>query len=437
MKIVLIHPPSDPLCHETVFGLKAPPLGLAYIASYLEERGFKPEIIDMSVCDMSTEEMRNRLERLSPNIVGVYCSITRVRQSLDIAKIGKSLGATIVFGGPHATANYETIIKNDNVDIIVLGEGEEKFARLAELIESRHSLADIRGIAFKDKGKIEITPIASLIPDLDELPFPAFHLLPMESYRICGNISIATLASSRGCSRNCRYCLVPKMYQSIWRGKSPVKVVDEMESIYSHYKPALLLFFDECFTEDLKRLEKITEEIHKRNLEIKWASMSTGIDISKELMIKMRKSGCLALFFGIDCGVISSASSPIKTMNIDIISQTFVNAHQAGLFPIANAVFGFPGETKTDFEYLLQRTIELDPDHALFFKAVPYSEFSDYELDQMEKEAYKSFYNRRSYILKHLARSVSRVVRFRNFSIDFMWKYSKWFFKTIRIVKSL
>jgi radical SAM superfamily enzyme YgiQ (UPF0313 family) len=435
MKISLIHPTNDILCHEIVFGLKAPPLGLSYIASYLEDKGHEIEIIDMSAKSTSIDRLRSRLETSNPDMVGIYCSIARVKQSLNVAHVAKSLGAEVVFGGPHATAYYETILENKNVDVVIRGEGEETFAKLAARKESNLNISNVKGIAFKDNNEITVTPPAPLIYDLDTLPFPAFHLLQMKNYKICGNIQISTLTSSRGCSRKCPHCIVPEMYQGIWRGKNPSRVVDEMEFIHSTYKPNLLLFFDEFFTEDLDRVERITEEIRSRGLDIKWACLSTAVDTPKELMIKMQKAGCFALFFGIDCEINAQPFNSFTARNRDIF-KAFSNAHQSGLFPIANVVFGFPGETKINFETLLRNTIELDPDHALFFKAVPYSEFQDYELDQMEKEAYKSFYKRKSYILKHLARSVSRAVRFRNFSIDFMWKYSKWFFKAIKMVKS-
>jgi len=431
LKIVLVHPPSDPLCHEAMFGLKVPPLGLAYIASYLEERGFEPDIIDLSVQHMSKDDFRSKLETANPDLVGVYCSITRVKQSLEAAQVAKSLGATVVLGGPHATVNSETLIRNENVDVIVRGEGEESFTRLAESIESKHSLAGLKGIVFKDRGTIRITPEAPLIPNLDTLPFPAFHLLPMKLYRICSSIQICTLSSSRGCSRNCRYCIVPRMYQGRWRGKTPSRVVDEMEYVYSVYKPSLLLFFDEFFTEDLRRVELIMDEIRNRGLNIKWACMSTGVNISKELMVKMQKAGCLALFFGVECEVITPTPDLVGHGYEDLVRKAFTNAHQAGIFPIANVVFGFPGETLRDLEKLLEWTIELDPDHALFFRAVPYSEFENDELEKMERLAYKRFYSRRSYVLKHVLRSISRAAKYGDFSFDFIMKYSKWFMKTL------
>jgi anaerobic magnesium-protoporphyrin IX monomethyl ester cyclase len=433
-KIVLVHPPSDPLCHEAVFGLKAPPLGLAYIAAYLEERQFRPDIIDMSVEGMSIEEFRSRLHAAQPDIVGVYCSITRVKQSLQVAQIAKSLGARVVFGGPHATFDYENLIRNENVDVIIRGEGEQVFARLAESFEAKTSLEGLKGVVFKESGGIRVSPEASLIEDLDSLPFPAFHLLPMKSYRICDRISICTLSSSRGCSRKCRYCVVPSMYQGRWRPKTPTRVVDEMENILSTYKPSLLLFFDEFFTEDLKRVEFIMDEIIHRGVNVRWACMSTGTDISRELMIKMRKAGCLALFFGVECGVITSIPDLEGWRYAKQVEEAFTNAHEAGIFPIANAVFGFPGETRADFDELVRWVIELDPDHALFFKATPYSDFEEDELDGMERSAYRQFYGRRSYPVKHIARAILRTAKYRQLSMDLIVNYSKWLTATLRKV---
>ncbi|MEM2942305.1 MAG: radical SAM protein [Candidatus Bathyarchaeia archaeon] len=437
MKVILVHPASDPLCHERIFGLKAPPLGLAYIAAYLEKQGYRPSIIDASAQDMSSEELESKLKAADPDIVGIYCSITRVKQSLDVAKIARHLGATVVLGGPHANYDLETLIKNENVDVIVRGEGENVFTRLVELTESGRSLECLNGVAYKEAGKVRINPEAPLIPDLDSLPFPAFHLLPMECYRICGSIPICTLSSSRGCSRKCRYCIVPEMFQGRWRGKTPSIVVDEMEHLSSTYKPSMLLFFDEFFTEDLRRVEAITDEINRRDLHIMWACMSTGIDVSKELMIKMRKAGCLALFFGVECGVITSTPNPAGGGYGDVVRRAFSDAHEAGIFPVANVVFGFPGETWSDYEKLIQWTINLDPDHSLFFKAIPYSDFDDEELKRMETFAYKRFYNRRNYVLKHISRSIMKVSKYRQFPFDFLMKYVKWLIKTITEVNKL
>jgi len=436
MKIVLVHPPSEPLTHEAIFGLKTPPLGLAYIAAYLEERGFTPDIIDMSVQQMSIEEFGSRLQTTNPDVVGVYCSITRVKQSLQVAQVAKSLGATTILGGPHATLEYETLIRNENVDMIIRGEGEETFVKLAKLIDSQRGLHDLKGIVYKENGKVRTNPEAPLIADLDTLPFPAFHLLPMKSYHICNYISVCTLSSSRGCSRRCKYCIVPDMYQGKWRGKTPNRVVDEMEHLSSVYNPDLLLFFDEFFTEDLKRVESVMEEIRNRDLDVKWACMSTGTNISKELMINMQKAGCMALFFGVGSEVIASRLTTIDKKDLDEARRAFMNAHQANIFTIANVVFGFPGETRTDYEDILNWVIESDPDHALFFKAVPYSEFEDDKLDRMERFAYKRFYGRKSYVAKHIARSISRAVRSRQFSLDFIRKYTKWYAETLRKVNS-
>jgi radical SAM superfamily enzyme YgiQ (UPF0313 family) len=386
---------------------------------------------------MSSEDLGSKLKAADPDIVGIYCSITRERQSLDAAKIARYLGATVVLGGPHASYELETLIRNENVDVIVRGEGEDVFTRLVELIESGRSLECLDGVAYKEDGKVRINPEAPLIPDLDSLPFPAFHLLPMEHYRICGSIPICTLSSSRGCSRKCRYCIVPEMFQGRWRGKTPGRVVDEMEHLSLTYEPSLLLFFDEFFTENLRRVEAITEEINRRDLNIKWACMSTGIDISKELMIKMRKAGCLALFFGVECGGITSTPNPAGGGYGDIVRRAFSNAHQAGILPVANVVFGFPGETWSDYEKLIQWIIDLDPDHSLFFKAIPYSDFDDEELTRMETLAYKRFYTRRSYLLKHITRSIMRAGKHRQFPFDFVTKYSKWLIKTVTEVNQL
>jgi radical SAM superfamily enzyme YgiQ (UPF0313 family) len=150
----------------------------------------------------------------------------------------------------------------------------------------------------------------------------------------------------------------------------------------------------------------------------------------------MQKAGCFAVFFGVESGVQERLDKMRRARTLESIKAVFQNASKAGLVTVANVVFGFPGETKKDMQETLDFVKKLDSDHAMFFKAIPYSEFSFEELDKIERQAYKEFYLRKAYHIKRLVRITSLALR-RGISVDFCRAYLKWFFKALDYIASL
>jgi len=177
-----------------------PPLGLAYIASVLENCGFEVKILDAIVGGFDTEvdvgknfirygldfdQIRTVARDFAPDIVGISCLFScQYKNALAIAKIMKKdfQDAKVVMGGAHPSATYEEILENDFVDFVILGEGEYSFRDLISALNSRKNLADIDGLAYRIEGEMRVNPKMSFIQNVDELPFPARHLLDMEKY---------------------------------------------------------------------------------------------------------------------------------------------------------------------------------------------------------------------------------------------------------------
>ena len=191
-----------------------PPLGLSYIASVLLKSGYDVSAVDFNISGSDTSSMKRVLERESPSILGISAHTESYLGGLEIADIAKQINpeTVVVMGGPHATILYDQTAREKSIDFVVIGEGEYTMLELAHaLIGKQNSLAEIRGIAYKEGGEVRVTPERPFIEDPDELPFPARELFPLPLYESGGNV----LMSRGGCPFKCHFCAV----NNIWKGK--------------------------------------------------------------------------------------------------------------------------------------------------------------------------------------------------------------------------
>ncbi|UCH02998.1 MAG: B12-binding domain-containing radical SAM protein [Candidatus Bathyarchaeota archaeon] len=426
MKIGLVLPPSDDILYLDVFGVNLPPTGLAYLAGFLKESGYEVFILDMSSQKMGWSEFDKILSIEKPDIVGIYCALTRIKQAMNAAEIAKQNQAFTVLGGPEPSINDKIFFTNPFVDAVVRGEGEFTFLDLAKHIEGKAGLGTIRGLTYRDKNRVVVNSKRPLIQKLDSLPFPPWHLFPTHKYRLFNKLSLLSIASSRGCVYNCDFCAVPHMYQYIWRGRSPENVVDEIEYLMEKYTPSIVFFSDDSFMVDFERVEEICNEILKRKLEFFWFCLAR-IDLSINLMNKMKKAGCVALLFNIESHMMN---------NKDVVEHAFKNAKRAKIFGIANFVFGFPRETYDACLEKIRFITNVNADHAMFFRNVSGGYLNLSTLTAIEKMAYRRFYLRKNYILNHIKQA------YHNFKPEINHRglalhYIKWFFETILYINQL
>jgi radical SAM superfamily enzyme YgiQ (UPF0313 family) len=427
MKIFLVLPESDDTLYSKVFGINFPPVGLAYLSGFLNQKGYKIKIVDMPALNMKSDQFQHLLHSEKPDIVGIYCALTRVNQAINAARISKDEGAFTIFGGPEPSINGKTILlENPCVDAVVRGEGETTFVDLIERVDDGRGLKGVEGITYRDGQKVIANPPRPLIKNLDELPFPAWHLFPIKNYNLFNYFPLLSIASSRGCTFNCGFCAVPEMYQHTWRGRSSENVVDEMEYLVEKYSPSVIFISDDCFMANLTRVEKICDALHKRNLDISWACLSRT-DIPLSLMHKMKKSRCIALLFNLESQMIN---------NTEAVKVAFGNAQKAGIIGVANFVFGFPGETYNVCRRNLSFILDLDADHAMFFRNVSNSDLDLGTLNKIEKEAYRAFYLRKSYYLTHVIKN-TKLFGLNKVALHFAVRYLKWFIKTLFFVNQL
>ncbi len=299
MNILLINPPAQGV-YDTI-NIKLPPLGLAYIAAVLREHGHFVKIIDLNVQDNLWDTAAER----EWNIVGLSGDTSRYLISMKIAEqIKKNFRAKIFTGGPHVTFFEKETLDTGFIDFIIRGEGEFITLNLVDALQNGTSFEEVRGITFKKNGKIIKTLQAPMIKNLDNLPYPARDLLPMDKYKITlfYGRPITSILTSRGCPFNCYFCSSSQFSNLIWRTRSPENIVDEMEYVIKKFDYHAFAFVDDNFTLNSKRVIEISKEIIKRKLDIIWWAFSRVDELlnHEDMVRQMAKSGCRMVFLGIE-----------------------------------------------------------------------------------------------------------------------------------------
>ncbi|MBW2975693.1 cobalamin-dependent protein, partial [Candidatus Woesearchaeota archaeon] len=183
-----------------------PPLGLAYIASFLESTGVKCRIIDANLLRLSHKDILKSVESFDPSIIGITSNIAFARDAnLLSAFLKKRTGRFIVLGGPFASSMPKKTLEESEADCVIRGEGE---LVIRNIIKHKLNLKNVKGISYLKEGKLINNPREELIDNLDNLPFPSYDLLPgLDLYRSRSRSHpVAPLLTSRGCPCQCVYC---------------------------------------------------------------------------------------------------------------------------------------------------------------------------------------------------------------------------------------
>ncbi len=381
MKVLLTLPPDiHNLEIYRIIGMKAPPLGLAYIAAVLERAGHRVKIIDTPTLEMDLKTWIHEVKSWKPDIVGFSLLTPTAPKGYRAVKFLKEeLGDDIpvIAGGPHPTFMYGEALDH-GFDVVVMGEGEETTLELVNTIEEYgldpYKLSDIRGIAYRDEdGKIDITPPRPLITDLDSLPWPARHLLPMDKYTLFGKpIRIAHVMASRGCPYGCMYCSTSYFWGRRVRIRSAKNVADEIEYIVDHYKTNQIVFTDDELTLVKRFVYELIRELKSRGIEISFACGGRVDHVNKEFLKFLYENGCTVLYFGVESGSQETLDRIGKKITLEQAIKAFKWVRELKGFATASFILGFPWETIDDMKRTVDFAIKLDPNYAQFTVLTPY-----------------------------------------------------------------
>jgi len=446
MKVLLVHPMEK-------IRRTGQPLGLSYIASSLEEVGHKVKILDLLVQNFEIFDINKEVKQFDPDVVGVTSMTPSIYDALSIIKSVKKLNPNCltVLGGPHSTArDMEILQENPFVDVIVRGEGEKTIVELLEE-KNKERFATVKGISYRINGKIFRNKGRIVIEDIDDLPIPAYHLLPMDKYKVYNRFHFAgiygktdkkycSISACRGCPFNCIFCACNKMLGKKLRFRNPEKIIEEIKILRYKYGVKVIGFVDDTFTINKKQVISICKLIKKEGLDILMEG-STRVDtFDKEIAENLKKAGFCQIFFGFESANQQSLDFLRKGFKLENVETAVKNAKQAELFVEGNFMIGIPGETRKMINNSIAFAKKLDIDQAAFPILVPFPgsdlyEFAEKnnllltkdwakyhwdnsvmkieglgpnELVKLKAKAYLSFYSNPKFIYKFLRRNLRK-----------------------------
>lgn len=384
MKILLVNCPirlnAKPNCI---------PSGLATIAAVLRGHGFDVEIYDANALRPSKDEITRTLKEKTWDIVGLSGLITTYEfQKWLIASL-KNIhpDSPVISGGGLATCNSNLLFKNTEVDVTVVGEGEQTVIELCQCIENGADMDKIPGVWFRKNGQIIKNEARKNIDNPDTIALPAWDLLPIEIYLknpIWGNVAnnssgfrkdvkvtrSMNVIASRGCPFSCRYCF-HLFGHSNYRFRSAQNVVDEIEILLERYGVDFVGFVDDNMMVSEKRLLEFCDLMQRRNFPLTWGCHGRVTSAKQEVLQRMAKAGCVWIGYGIESGSQIILNAMNKKATVKQAKEAIINTRKVGIYPNTTFIFGYPGETlKT-----IQETIDFKRDLQIrcgSFFATPY-----------------------------------------------------------------
>ena len=376
MKITFLNPPQTNSKYKFL-GVVAPSLGIGYMAAVSEENGYDVDVLDASALELTFDEIGEEILKRKPDIVSISALTPTIGVALDSADKIKQVkpDTVVVLGGYHPTFEYKSVLAEPSVDVVVRGEGEYTLLELVQTIEIGGDLSCVKGLAFHDKddNSLVLTPDRPIIQNLDELPFPAFHLFPMEKYRILNiTTNVATIITTRGCPMQCSFCSSAALHGNHLRRRSYENVCDEIELRLKDQNIDTIAFMDDTFTLNKKFVRNFCEEIQRRNLKFWWGCTSRVDTLDEELLQMMKDAGCITIFIGVESADQQMLEKMNKNITVSKTERAFKLARKVGIRTIASCVIGMPEDTKKTIKQTIDFVKKLNTNYALYSLATPY-----------------------------------------------------------------
>ena len=377
-KILLIKPTPGNTAHLQL----APPLGLMYLASALKRQAdCDVRILDMRFFSQPMDHALETARRMAPRIVGISAFTLESSTVHDLAAGLKALPAPpiVIVGGPYPTSNHEAVLADPNIDLAVLGEGEETFPRTIRFLETgRGRLENIPGLAFRRDGMIVKSPPVEEIQNMDALAFPAWDLIDIDAYARAERFSnvrknrYMSVFTSRSCPYQCAYC--HRIFGKGFRPRSPENVAEEIETLVRGYGVREIEIIDDIFNLDAERAEAICDLIISRGLKIKISfpnAMRADL-LNFRLLKKLKKAGVHFTGIAVETGSPRLQKLIKKHLNLKKVNDSINMAADLGITTVGFFMLGFPTETRRELMATVDFACRSRLNFASFFVVTPF-----------------------------------------------------------------
>ncbi len=417
--------------------------GVLSIATYLNSKSFNTVIIDCNLEQIDEkdfeEEFKKRFGNCEIKYIGFSAATQTINSAYRLAEKVKNWHSEVkvIFGGAHPTALPEDVLNHDFAEIVVIGEGE---LSTEEILQNKN-LEEINGIAFKKNDQIIINPPQNRINNLDELPINDYSLVPIKLCKpLIGTyekLPATIMITARGCPGRCTFCSrVAGNHLSVL---SPARILAEINILYHNYGIRQIIFYDDTFISNRKRIEEFCDLLIESGIKIRWTCSSRVDKVYPDLLIKMKKAGCHQIMYGIESFDESILQNINKKTKPEDIFYAIKETQEAGIEARTAIMVGNPGDTTEILDDNIRKLKKLNPDliqvtittaipgSQLFNEAMANNKILTFDWDKYEgsdqitehanldfntlqryyKKTYLKFYLRPSFMIRTLFRTNS------------------------------
>ncbi|MDD5555931.1 MAG: radical SAM protein [bacterium] len=458
MRLGLVFNPFSYKLHEEnlrvvqrFFGL-FPPLSLAWVAAIAEKAGHEVAIVDARTLRLTKEETLERLRRFSPDIIGFMMTTYMFRETLEwIRFLRERLKVPVLVGGYNLRVYPVESLMPEEIDFGCVEHAYHTVPKLLEELEGGRRFADVPGLAYKENGRVIVTP-HDLPIDFDKFPNPARHLLPNELYAEfpTERRNFTVMVTSLGCPRRCGFC---EAGGTRYAPRRPETVVAEVEECCTKHGVREIDIFDYEFPVNRRRTLEICRLMKEKRLDVEWACRARVDSMDEHLLREMKEAGCRRIYYGLESGVQEILDRVNKGITLRQVQDTVRLTKETGIRPLGFFLVGAPGETRETFRRTVAFAKRLDLDYVQFSKTLakpltplwremvretgydywreyilgnvpdmplprPWTGLGNEEIDRLAHRAYLSFHSRPLYLLRS-------ALRLRSWS-EFRRKFRAW-----------
>lgn len=401
IKVAIVNPS---LTREQKLGKSAkytsaelPPLGLCYLAAVLRENDFEVKIVDAPGQFMSIEETIKEVLEFKAQYVCLAATIISIFPAADFAnELARKSGAKVILGGPHVTAvPEETMERFPEFKIAIIGEAEITLPEVLTVLENGGDLKDVDGLIFRSDGKLIKTRPRKLIDNLDDLPLPAYDLIPnlAEKYRpsklTYHRLPSTSIITSRGCPHQCTFC-DRSVFGNKWRFHSAEYILKVITWLHKDFGIVDFFFMDDHFTVNKERVMKVCNAIIDSKLDITWAVIGRVDYVDAEMLKLMKKAGCKQVSYGLESGSQVILDFLKKGVTLEKIRWGVKLTKEIGIEVKGLFMVGTPKETKETLDETMNfiKELKLDFVNVGAFTPIPGAEiyedakkYGDFEAD--------------------------------------------------------
>jgi len=450
MKILFIVPPDTLRIESSVSEkldkgreLRAA-LGLLCVAGAVQKLdNVETSLLDCPALNFGYEEIKSEILKFKPDLVALSALTFSLLDALKTARVAKSVypQAKVCIGGFHVNLFPEETLRQEEIDIIVYGEGEKPFHALVTALRDGkyEEICKIEGIGFKENGRAILNGPGEINKDMDKLSSPAYNLLDLQKYShvLAESGNSISMQTSRGCPYRCLFC---DIRGTKLRYKSPEKVIEEVISL-KNMGISDFFFVDDTISVNRERLKNICKIIIKENLNIQYRISARVDTVDSEVLALLKKSGCNRISYGVESGCQRLLDYLEKGITLSQIHAAFRMTRDAGIQTFAFLLIGIPTETEEEMYRSVDFLKKIKADYANISICTPYPKtalyqrmreegiiqkdiwqlfaenpeedfevsfwnknFSDAELRMIQDKLMKKFYRRPSYIFRQLLR---------------------------------